>query len=424
MSKIPFRKTLALLLVVGLLFLLWRIFTGGAEGERFEYDFVTSGDVETSVSASGTLRPAQLIEVGAEVSGKILAIDVDFNDQIVKGQRLGLIDPSEIEERIITLEASLERTKGMRMQAQAEQISASAELKEAERELVRASSLLEKGVLSPQALDPIETRVALAKAADLRAVSTMRIADADISSAESALKSARIDLARTVIVSPVDGIVLERAVEVGQTLTAGFETPLLFKIAADDGGIVLEARIDEADIGGVREGQTVNFTVDAFPDTSFAGHVTKVRRAPNVLNGVTSYPVIIAVNADFDRLFPGMTALVSIVTQRLTDALRVPNRALSFDPDSALGDEGRSVSVRIVTREESERIKRAGTVRNRVRRNPDESGSIIWKSDGAGSDGLVPLEVELILRGDNYSAISSRDFKPGDRIAVGIKPEE
>lgn len=410
---------LAGLLIAG--YLGWSQFFSGTDGDGYDYAFVTKGTVERTVSASGTLRPGRLIEIGAEVSGKILALDADHNDPVTKGQRLALIDGSAIEEKIVALEAQLARVRGMRLQAEAEEISAAAELREAKRELERTRSLLDGGVLSPQALDPVETRVALAEAAVLRARSSLKINDADIANAESALRQARVDLARTVISAPVDGVVLRRAVEVGQTLTAGFSTPLLYEIAAADGGLVLEARIDEADIGGIREGQAVRFSVDAFPDREFTGSVKAVYRAPVLSDGITSYPVIIAVNDAGDTLYSGMTALVRIAIERLEDAVRVPNRAFSFDPDSAEAESEGSVSIRLVSREEAERLKRANATRERLKSGDAATGSVVWKVDSTGHDDLVPIEVVPLLRGDSFSAVDHPELRPGDRIAIGLR---
>lgn len=407
--------------MVLLILAAWFLFPRGGTSD-YEYAFVTAGDVRTTVTTSGTLRPGRMVAVGAEVSGKILELYADFNDPVARGQRLALIDPSDIEAQIATLEAQRQRVEAARLQAEAERITAAAEYEEAKRDLERTSSLQEKGVVSAQALDPVRTRVARAEAALLRAESSGKIADADIRSAEASLARAHADRARTVIVSPVDGVIINRAVEPGQTLTSGFQTPLLFEIAAAAEALVLEARIDEADIGGIGSGQAVTFTVDAWPEAPFSGVVREVRRSPIVADGITSYPVVIDLSRGEGRLYPGMTALVSIVSKSRTNVIRVPNRALSFNPDSGKSDDDSgSVSVRIVSREEAERLKRASATRDRIRRGGAAAGNVVWKKDPRAPDGLSPVLISPGLRGDDFTEIGESDLKPGDQIAVGFR---
>ncbi|WP_348652498.1 efflux RND transporter periplasmic adaptor subunit [Iodidimonas sp. MBR-14] len=246
------------------------------------------------------------------------------------------------------------------------------------------------------------------------------MAAANIRSAEASLARAKVDLKRTIIISPVDGTVINRAVEPGQTLTSGFQTPLLFEIASDAEALVLEARIDEADIGGVAADQPVSFTVDAYPDISFSGRVKMVRRSPVVNDGITTYPVIIDVSEMDDRLYPGMTAMVSIIAKSRDDVIRVPNRALNFDPMPAKDEDSGKIAVRFVNPEEAERIKRSSAMRDQIRKGKGDGGNILWVQQGTSAEELTPITVKTGLRGDQFTEILDSGIRPGDRIAIGF----
>ncbi|GER04498.1 RND transporter [Iodidimonas nitroreducens] len=391
-----------------------------SDAPRYEYDFVTTGAVSASIATSGTLKPGLMVSVGAEVSGKLLEVTVDFNDRVKLGQRLAVIDPSDVEAQIGSLEAQRERSEAERLQAEADLITAKAELLNAEQGLQRSMQLQGGGYASNQTLDEARMRKTQAEAAVLRAESSLKIAAANIRSAEASLARAKVDLKRTIIISPVDGSVINRAVEPGQTLTSGFQTPLLFEIASDAEALVLEARIDEADIGGVAADQPVSFTVDAYPDISFTGRVKMVRRSPVVNDGITTYPVIIDVSEMDDRLYPGMTAMVSITAKSRDDVLRVPNRALNFDPMPAKDEDGGKIAVRFVNPEEAERIKRSSAMRDQIRKGKGDGGNILWVQRGTSAEELTPITVKTGLRGDQFTEILDSDIRPGDRIAIGF----
>jgi HlyD family secretion protein len=262
------------------------------------------GEIVQTVTANGALGAVQTVAVGSEVSGKIVDLLADYNSTVTNGQMLARLEAS-------TYERQLD-------QAQAELESAQASLKLAEANFKRARELLGQKLVSQADYDVAEASLSQAKAS-LR----MR---------EASLSKVQVDLEKTTIFSPMDGIVISRAVDVGQTVAASLNAPTLFTLAQDLRKMRIEAQISEADVGGVEEGQTVTFTVDAYPARTFTGKVSQVRFEPVVAQNVVNYIAIVDVeNADL-KLRPGMTANASVVTARRENSLRLPNAALRFRP--------------------------------------------------------------------------------------------
>jgi HlyD family secretion protein len=262
------------------------------------------GEIVQTVTANGALRAVQTVTVGSEVSGKIVELLADYNSTVTNGQMLARLDASTYERQ--------------RDQAQAELESAMASLKLAEANFRRAQELLDLNLVSRADYDQTEASLAQAKAS-LR----MR---------EASLSKVQVDLEKTAIFSPMDGVVISRAVDVGQTVAASLNAPTLFTIARDLRKMRIEAQVSEADVGGVEEGQTVTFTVDAYPARTFTGTVTQVRFEPVTSQNVVNYIAIVDVENEDLKLRPGMTANASVVTARRENALRLPNAALRFRP--------------------------------------------------------------------------------------------
>lgn len=265
---------------------------------------VGRGDIVQSVTANGALNAVKTVEVGSEVSGKIVELCADYNSGVTNGQLLARVDGSSYERQ--------------REQAEAEVESAEANLKLAEANFRRAKELREAELVSEADFDQAE-----ATAAQARASLRMKRASLD---------KIRVDLEKTEIYSPIDGVVISRAVDVGQTVAASMTTPVFFTIAQDLREMRIEAEISEADVGGVEEGQEVVFTVDAYTDREFTGTVSQVRFEPVKSQNVVNYIAIVDVVNDDLKLRPGMTANASVVTVRREGALRVPNAALRFRP--------------------------------------------------------------------------------------------
>ncbi|MBQ4431840.1 MAG: efflux RND transporter periplasmic adaptor subunit [Synergistaceae bacterium] len=283
---------------------------------------ITRGDIVSTVTATGELNAISVVEVGTQVSGKIQEIYVDFNSQVKAGQLIALIDPSVSRLTLSESEASLAVYQaGVR--------SAQASLNDAQRKHARNKELFSRKLIARSEVDTSETDVSLKKAA-------LEEAKSRVAQGKAAVERARTNLGYTRITSPVDGVVIDRKVDAGQTVAAGYQTPTLFKVAEDLTRMKIETKVDEADIGTVAEGQNVTFRVDAFPDETFSGWVVQVRIAPNTSESVVTYTVIIHVDNPELKLKPGMTANVSIETAKASNALRIPVAALRFTPPEDL----------------------------------------------------------------------------------------
>lgn len=299
----PGLLVIAIVTVIAVLF-GWNLF-GGKDGEEpYRTAAVDRGAVVRVVSATGALEPLVSADVGSTVSGPVLTVEVDFNSQVRAGQVLARLDPTSFQQRVV--------------QAQATLAQAQAQLAVAEADYQRYERLQAGGFASEQLM-----------AQQRAARDTARAA---VSQAQANLVSARTDLDRTVIRSPIDGVVVNREVNVGQSVAASFQAPTLFIIAQDLSRLQANITVDEADIGEVREDMPVRFTVDAFPDREFEGRVSQVRQQGVSESGVVSYTVVVEADNPGRRLLPGMTANAEIVIQEQPDVLRVPNAALRFRP--------------------------------------------------------------------------------------------
>ncbi|MCC6414726.1 MAG: efflux RND transporter periplasmic adaptor subunit [Opitutaceae bacterium] len=303
------RYILLLVLVIGGA-VYWRYFhTSEAAKPVFTTTTISQGEISQVVTATGSLEPVTSITVGSQVSGLVTEVLVDYNSPVKAGQLIAKIDPATYEQRLRQAEADLASSK------------ASHTLTRLNTERVR--ELRKQNLVSQQELDQAEANLAQA--------------DAGLLTREASVENAKVDLSRCSIYAPVDGIVLDRQVEVGRTVAASLNAPTLFVIAADLTQMQINAAIAEADIGSVADGQSVNFTVDAFPSRQFRGRVVQIRNAPKTESNVVTYQTIIKVRNDDQKLKPGMTANVSVVIASRPEALRVTNSALRVRiPESLL----------------------------------------------------------------------------------------
>ncbi|MCP5178966.1 MAG: efflux RND transporter periplasmic adaptor subunit [Pseudomonadales bacterium] len=278
---------------------------------------VSRGNLQLTVSATGTLQPVNQVDVGTEVSGTIRSVAVDYNDRVTRGQVLARLDTEELQAQVLQSEANLAA-------ARAHVSLAQATVEETRLKADRCRTLAQRDMCSQDTLDS-------ASAAYLRAKAELASADAQVKVAGATLDAQRTRLDKAEIRSPVDGLVLARRIEPGQTVAAMLQTPVLFVLAEDLADMELHVDIDEADVGMVREGQTAHFTVDAYPERSFPATITQVRFSPRETNGVVTYEALLSVNNQDLLLRPGMTAVADILAQRVDDAVLVPNAALRFD---------------------------------------------------------------------------------------------
>lgn len=272
---------------------------------------IEKGDVVQQVTASGTLNPVINVQVGSQISGLITNLYVDFNSKVKAGQLVAEIDPATYKTKLLQNEADL--------------ASANASLQLAELNAHRAEQLYKDQLISKADYDTAEVDLAQAKA--------------QVQTREAQVNSTQVDLGRCKIVAPIDGIVIDRKVDIGQTVAASLNAPVLFQIANDLKNMQINASVAEADIGGVSVGQEVKFTVDAYPGRDFVGKVFQVRNAPVTVQNVVTYDTIIEVNNDDEKLKPGMTANVQIITAKRENTVRIPNSALRFRPPAPLPSE-------------------------------------------------------------------------------------
>lgn len=285
---------------------------------EFETARATVTDLRITVRATGTLQAVTTVEVGAEVTGRVLSVLVDANDIVKKGQVLSQIDREQ-------LEAAVEQSTAQVAAAEAAVMQARVSVNETSLALVRNLRLSQKSLVSQQDID---TAVASKDRADGNLASAL----ANATLAKAALSSAKSRLEKTTILSPIDGSVLSRLVEPGQTVTAGFQTPVLFKLAQDLTQMRLNVDVDEADVGRVREGMEASFTVEAYPDRKFPSKVLSVQNEPKTSQNVVTYKAVLSVDNTERLLRPGMTCTSTIVSDTLHHVLCVPNAALRFTP--------------------------------------------------------------------------------------------
>ena len=283
---------------------------------------ISRGDIISTVTATGELNAISVVEVGTQVSGIVKELYVDYNSVVKAGQLIALIDPSVQQLALSDAEANL-------LAMQANVSSAQASLSNAEAQLKRNQELLRRNLIARSTVDTSATDVAVRRAA-------LRDARAKVAQGKVAVERAKTNLGYTRITSPVNGIVIDKKVEAGQTVASSYQTPTLFKIAQDLAKMKIETKVDEADIGTVKEGQKVTFRVDAFPDEEFNGKVVQVRIAPSTTDNVVTYTVIIHVDNPDLKLKPGMTANVSIETAKAENVLSIPVAALRFTPPEDL----------------------------------------------------------------------------------------
>ncbi|MDO8310670.1 MAG: efflux RND transporter periplasmic adaptor subunit [Sideroxyarcus sp.] len=351
----------------------YRQFYAAASEQQYRTQAVEKGEVKQIVSANGTINPVSLVNVGTQVSGTVKNLYVDFNSKVEKGQVL------------LELDDALLAAQQKQSQANVQSAAASVELATANE--ARMRNLFEQEYASRQELDT--------------AVQAKKAAEAQLQLTRATVEKDQANLAYTVIRSPVSGVVVDRSVDVGQTVAASLQTPTLFKIAQDLSKMQIDANFAEADIGRIRVGQTVRFTVDAFAGRNFKGEVRQIRLSPTVQQNVVTYDVVVNVDNPEQILMPGMTAYVSIAVQERKDVLLVPNAALRFKPansDTAKRGSGEAASAK-----------------NGKPKRDAFSGTVYVLQGGVP----VPLAVSLGITDNRNTEIVGGDLKQGDQVVIG-----
>jgi HlyD family secretion protein len=355
MNKRPLVIAVIALVAVAAGIWIWRK-SSADDTPVYRFATVERGDLEAAVSATGTLSAVTTVSVGTQVSGKVVATFADFNDGVKKGQLIARIDPTLLEQTVRDAQAGVERNQ--------------AELEQAQREYERNEQLFQRKVLTEIEFNNAKYALAVARA--------------NVKSAQVTLDRARQNLSYTSIFAPIDGIVVERNVDIGQTVTASMSTPQLFLIANDLAQMQILASVDESDIGAIKPDQPVRFTVQAYPDERFTGTVKQVRLQSKTTENVVNYTVVVSVSNPGGRLLPGMTATLEFLTGSASDVLLVPNAALRFRPT----DEMRAqVRERLQNRDDGQQassgLAAGGNREPGTRRRAAEASSGPGSSDGA-----------------------------------------
>lgn len=375
-------------------FILWRIASPSA-APQYQTHSLARGDLVASVSATGTLAPLNQVEVGSELSGTIERVLVDDNDIVVPGQVLASLDSSRLRDQIAGSEAAVSA-------AQAHLREAQATVNETGLRRDRLSRLW-KGSDGGY---PARADVDAAEAAAERALASAASAAASVRQAEAALRTNRTNLAKSTIVSPIGGVILDRQVEPGQTVAASLQAPVLFVLAEDLRRMNLEVDIDEAEVAGVREGQPANFTVDAYPGRTFAARVTRVGLGAQTKEGVVTYTGLLSVdNADLS-LRPGMTATAEITTERRENVFLVPEQALRFSPPRTSTQASTGLASALAPR-----MPRGGGAQRQ------SNGSQIWVLRD-GSPARVPVSVGA--SNGQMTEVRGADLRAAMPVIVGV----
>jgi HlyD family secretion protein len=438
---------------------------------KFRTARVERGPLTATVSASGSLNAVVTVQVGSQVSGQIKELFATFNSAVTKGQLIARIDPDSFEARVRQAQAEVDNARAMvlneeagleKARADADNMRASVATARAntakaqvtvidtKRDLERKRGLLRQELIAQSEKDAAETahdsavaqleanraQETAAESTVRAAVAAARVADAEVAAARANLKQkmatlaqAQVDLARTFIRAPVDGVVVSRNVDVGQTVAASLQAPVLFTIAQDLSRMQVDTSVDEADVGRVQVGQRATFTVDAFPRQTFAGEVNQIRKAAQIVQNVVTYTVVVGVENSSQQLLPGMTANVRIVTDSKPSVLKVPNAALRFRPPGVeAGPDGR-VSSSQADRPSSARGGDGRAAIGGDERRPASPGAIGASANGVtgrawvfGPGGNpVPRTLELGLTDGAFTEVLGGNLSEGTEVLVGLR---
>ena len=356
------------------------------KADRYRTVTVDRGTVTQRITANGTLNPVTVVSVGTQVSGTVTKLYTDFNNVVKANQILLELDPALIKANLAQFDASLR--------------AAEATARLAESTLKRNRELVAKGFISPQTLE--------------QNTKELDVANATVLQVKSQLDREKTNLSYTIIRSPIDGIVIDRKIDVGQTVAASFSTPTLFQIAKNLEEMQIDTSVAEADVGSVRQGMPVRFTVDAYPERDFQGKIRLVRLNPTILQNVVTYNVVVDVNNEGSLLKPGMTAQVSFVANQRDDVVRIPNGALRFKPPKDEKDDKKVAKKDVPKKKPADAGDSTPNTDSsgRVRRPPARVYKINDKNE------LVPMEIRTGVASNQFTEMISGDVKPGDELVI------
>lgn len=396
------KKRLAFLIIIACLLIAAFFVMKPGEGKMQEFATaeVIQGDITVQVSATGTLEPTNEVDIGSELSGTIKEVFVDYNSRVKKGQVLARIDATKLNAQVFQYKAALKAAEANVMEANATNKETRLKLKQ-----------MKKLWILTKKRSPSQLEMYTAEAEYARAVAQTASANASVMQAKANLQSEQADLSKAAITSPVDGVVLEKDIEAGQTVAASYETPTLFTIAEDLKKMDLIVNVDEADIGQIAEGQRVTFTVDAHPRKIFKGIITQTRYGSTTTDNVVTYETVIKVDNSDLLLRPGMTATADIIVKEIKGAIKIPKVALRYSPP-VMQKSNRPLIARLMPGPPHRNDK------NRKKPGAKQGGGItVWKQ---GNNGMPePIDLELGVADGAYKQMVKGEIQPGDRLITG-----
>jgi HlyD family secretion protein len=383
----------------------FRLWSQGAKESPYISAEVQKGNVTQVVTATGSLSAVITVQVGSQVSGAIDKLFADFNSKVKKDQVVAQINQDKFK-------ATVDQARANLLAAQANVTKAKASMEDAQRTLDRNKELKKRDLIAQSEFDT-------SQAAYDSAAAQYEVNKAQVNQAQAALNQSSVDFNNTVIRSPVDGIVISRSVDVGQTVAASLQAPILFTIANDLAKMEVHTNVDEADVGNVVEGQEVTFTVDAFPARRFRGRVHQVRNAPTVVQNVVTYDAVVRIDNKDLLLKPGMTANVQFLVSRKEDVLTIPNMAIRFKPPDQKNE-----AQELLRQEQSRAAPTVGA--RRTSRSPGGG------SGGGGRGGrriiiyvlnagkAEPVEVQLGITDGSKTEVGDGEIKEKDAVIIGM----
>jgi HlyD family secretion protein len=387
---------------------------------------VEKGDIRQVIEATGTINPVTSVQVGSQVSGMISKLYVDFNSRVTKGQVIAEIDPKLFQGAVLQSQADLQNSEALLAASKANLAKDQATLQQNKLDYNRAVGLQGQGVNSQQQLDQAKATYDAITAQVGSDRAAIQQAEAQVAQKTAALKVAQTNLDYTIIRAPINGTVVARNIDIGQTVAASLQAPTLFMIALDLTKMQVYAKTDEGDVGQIRPGQKADFQVDAFPKEMFHGAVFQVRMNATSIQNVVTYDTIVNFDNPELKLFPGMTAYVSIPVASVNDVTKIPNAALRYKPDLPPGKVQELYHKYGVTAAATAPASTAGKQPGATGRDHSApkanstSGSdtaVVWKL--LPDKSLRPVQIHIGLTDHTYTALTAGDLQPGEELVTG-----
>ena len=379
---------------------------GRASTPQFFTAKVERGDIRDLVQATGTINAVTTVQVGSQVSGTIFKLYADFNSHVKKSQVIAQIDPSLFEGALLQAKADLENARAANAVAKAELEKARATAVQTQSDYDRTLPLSKEGVMSQQQLDVSRANNDAAQAAVSSAQAALAQANAQVAQKSAAVQVAQTNVNNTIIRSPIDGVVINRAVDVGQTVAASLQAPNLFSIAQDLGKMQVDVSTDESDVGQIKVGQEVSFKVDAFPKDVFHGRVVQIRMNPTTVQNVVTYDTVVNFDNPDTKLFPGMTAYISIPVAQASDVVEIPNAAIRYQP-SLSADQLQAIATKYDV-----------SLKSQGKGSADSA--LIWKL--APDKSLEPVQIKIGITDHTVTEVAQvlkGTLNPADQVVVG-----